>query len=142
MDFTIFDLLREKGAYVAPAATDAEIEECNRRLETCDFPRLPEEYADFLKIANGFAWNGFQFFGATRTKKTTSDFVLRDIVSYNDEYSYEEGVLIFGSFDEVYYVYDAERKDYRSIDRLTKIEEDAFKDFGDLVFATVGSYAF
>jgi hypothetical protein len=141
MDVTLFDLLREKGAYVAPAATDAELDECNRRLETCDFPRLPEEYVKFLKLANGFAWNGFQFFGATRTKEAITDFVLRDIVSYNDEYSYEEGILILGSFDEVYYVYDAEHKDYRSIDRLTKIQEDAFRDLGDLLFATVVAYA-
>ena len=137
----IFNEIIKTGAVIVEPATDIEIERCNRDLGDIGCPALPWEYAELLKVANGFAWNGFEFYGTYQVKEKSSGYVLRDIVSVNEKYDYDE-LLILGTFDEDYYVYDSNDGKYRALDRLTMMEVDCFESVEDLIRETVALYAF
>jgi hypothetical protein len=140
----LFAEIKRTGAYVAEPVGDAEIEKCNSSLEECGYPRMPEDYAKFLKVANGFAWNGFEFYGTVQSKEKQAEggFKLRDIVTFNDEYCFDEEILILGKFDEDYYVYDSQSGRYFTVDRLTLMESNDYKDIEDMILGDVGAYAF
>ena len=138
----IFDEIIKSDALIVEPATDFEIKRCNRDLDDIECPRLPKEYKMFLKAANGFAWNGFEFFGTYEVREKSSGYVLKDIVGYNEYYAFHDDILILGKFDEDYYVYDSAKKAYMALDRLTKMEVYHYSSFEDLIDQTVGIYAF
>jgi predicted RNase H-like HicB family nuclease len=59
------ELENDKNARIANPATEIDISHCNSNLEDCDCPAVPESYAAFLRICNGFAWNSFEFWSTT-----------------------------------------------------------------------------
>ena len=141
----ILDKTAKSEALIARPADDTEIEKCDRDLREMGLLPLPEGYARFLKSANGYAWNGFEFFGTDRCKEDSSDYVLKNIVEFN-EYIRErmgcsDDVLVLGRFDEDIYIYDYSESRYKAIDRLTSMDADEFEDFEDLLTSTVGLYA-
>ena len=147
MSVTIADIFGEilkSDALIVEPATNFEIKRCQRDLGDVGCVHLPKEYKKFLKIANGFAWNGFEFYGTYEVTEKSSGYVLRDIVGYNERFGerLDDHFLILGTFDEDYYVWDNERKQYRSLDRLTRMDVDEFESFEDLIMGTVGLYAF
>ena len=140
----ILDRTAKSDALIARPADDTAIERCDRALHEIGLLPLPEGYARFLKSANGYAWNGFEFFGTDRCTEDASDYVLRDIVEFNayirERTSFADEVLVLGRFDEDIYIYDSTENSYKAIDRLTSMDADAFDSFEDLLTSTVGLY--
>ena len=69
----IFNKTYKEGALIFSPANDMEISRCLRDLESLSIPALPDEYIRFLRLVNGYAWNGFEFFGYIRSTHLESD---------------------------------------------------------------------
>ena len=167
----IFDKTYETGSLIVKPATDEEIERCNNDLEEIsggageDFIAsikpgakkkegadssvtlsLPEDYAEFLKIANGYAWNGFEFFGTYQVTVKQSGYTLSDIVGVNQNYRERKfglkDMIVLGEFDDDLYAYDFESSKYLVMDQITLTPFDEYDSFDELFTGTVGAYAF
>jgi hypothetical protein len=138
----IFDEIAKTEAFILRPATDDEIKRCNNALNNIGCIAIPEEYAELLKISNGFSWNGFEFFGTYQVREKSSGYILNDIVSVNESEGFNENILILAACDEDYYVYDAGNKKYRCFDRLIKCDIADFESFVDMIKETVGKRAF
>jgi hypothetical protein len=138
----IFDATVKTDALVVDPAMEHEIHRCNRDLADIEAPPLPVEYMLMLGVANGYAWNGFEFYGTYEVKQKDSNYLLWDIVRINEKYAWGEHILILGKFDEEYYVYNTENQKYMAYDRLTQIENDTFDSLADMLGGTVCIYAF
>jgi len=92
-------------------------------------------------VANGMAWNGYEFYGTYMAKFKEHDFVLNDIAFVNDELresrDIPESFLILGSFDEEYYIFDFDDLKYKQIDRMTLTVDEEFDSFEDLIKFTL-----
>jgi hypothetical protein len=129
-------------------ATEGEIEAESASI-TEDFgadgletPPIPEDYAEFLKLTNGYAWNGVCFFGATE-QPMGAHYTNPALYDRNDRYLHSKlglkGCLVVGSFDDDIFVYSAARGLYFALDSLTLIPEDddGFESFEDLFYFAV-----
>jgi hypothetical protein len=58
-------LREEYGSSLQPPATKAEIDGLIGSAKKSLSYDLPTEYIDFLRVANGLMWNGFQVYAAT-----------------------------------------------------------------------------
>lgn len=135
----IFDEIIKTGALILRSAADDEIKSCNRDMEDAGCIPIPGEYVEFLKISNGFAWNGFEFYGTYQVRENSSGYILNDIVSVNESDEYiDRNVLILGACDEDYYVYNAENKKYQCFDRMGRCEIETYESFIDMIKEEVG----
>ena len=125
----LFDDTYETDALIIKPATDEEIARCNGDLadilrsggDYIDSIRpgakasgasgtvhsIPESYAEFLKISNGYAWNGFEFFGTYQVTVKQSGYTLSDIVGVNQNYRERKfglkDMIVLGEFDDDLY---------------------------------------
>ncbi len=140
----IFDKIYETDALIVKPAGALEIARCQRDLHDISVPALPAEYIEFLKIANGVAWNGFEFFGTYQVTVKKSGYTLTDIVSFNDKQHQNKmglkQMLLLGRFDDDIYVYNTEIAKYQALDSLTLTEIDTYDTFEDLFVTNVTAY--
>ncbi|MCR4654929.1 MAG: YrhA family protein [Lachnospiraceae bacterium] len=140
----IFDIVYETGALIVKSAEGNELSVCVEDLISIGMPALPADYIEFLEIANGFAWNGFEFFGTYQVTVKKQGYVLRDIVSVNKDWHDRklglEGKLVLGQFDDDIYIYDPETKKYQALDNMTLTEIDTYDSFDGLFVCSVGLY--
>ena len=61
----IFDRIYETGALIIKPAEGKALARCQEDLHLIGVPQLPADVIEFLEIANGVAWNGFEFFGTS-----------------------------------------------------------------------------
>jgi len=130
---------------ILPPACDDEVERHSRFLTRNGFPPIPQGYAEFLKICNGYAFNSAELYGTGSVTKEGSSFTLLDIASltfernkYYEEYSGLSGktLLWFGSdIDGDYFTYDDKTCKYqrRSHECLSDVweEYDTFEELFD-----------
>ncbi|MCR5688086.1 MAG: SMI1/KNR4 family protein [Lachnospiraceae bacterium] len=166
----IFDKTYETDALIVKPAADEEIERCNKDLdeisggtgedyiasikpgarksekEKSAALSLPDDYTEFLKIANGYAWNGFQFFGTYQVTVKKSGYTLLDIVSVNQNYRERKfglkDMIVLGDFDDDLYAYDFKSSKYLVMDQITLTPFDEYDSFDELFTCTVGAYAY
>ena len=143
----LFNKIYETGALIIQPAKLFEIDRCNNDLKSIGVAPLPAEYIEFLReVANGLAWNGFEFFGTYKVTVKKSGFVLKDIVYFNQYYHESKyglkDMIVLGRFDDDMYVYNTVDKVYQSLDRLTLMEIETYETFEDLLLLTVGEYAY
>ncbi len=139
------DILKDAldaGAFIAKSCMQEDITACNEKLISLGHPPLPEDYAAFLRIVGGFAWNGHEFFGPKQARDAESSYTLQDIARYNEglSFAFDEGILAIGTFDDDVYVYDANQHVYQALDRTTWFEIETYASFADLFGDTVVAY--
>ena len=107
-------------------ATEAQIKICNIKLKQSNFPELPGEYAEILKICNGFSNEDVSVFGA----EIKNNNWFKNVADFNMAYFHNNGAdwLILGEDDFVYFVYSAGEKKYCIVDRDTLEEEFSTED--------------
>jgi len=134
---------REVGALLAPAATADELFSCDCDLRENNFPALPDDYANFLKICGGYAFDGVELYGAKEVTDDDCRFTLIDVVSatesFNDYYidegylELDDYVLCIGRKNGDYIVYDPVERKYqvRDHENISDIwdEYDSFEEF-------------
>ena len=132
------------GAMIVPPIGDEEIEMCSMYLTGYGFPPLPQGYAEFLKICNGYAFDGVELYGTEPTREKGSSYMLKDIASvtfemykdYGEEYELSKSLLWFGR-DACgdYLTYDDKTGMYQHRSHESKVhvyfECDTFEEFFD-----------
>ena len=89
---------------ILPPISDEEIEWCNGCLTGYGFPLIPQGYAEFLKICNGYAFDGVELYGTEPAREKGSSYTLKDIAAvtfemykyYGEEYELGKSLLWFG----------------------------------------------
>ena len=131
----------DHSAMICKPATDPDIEQCQKDLEEMALEPLPDDYIDFLKTTNGFAWNGIEFFSTYRVTDPDSRYTLMDLVSMNDEFNelYElDDYVYLGRADDDYYVFDIENENYHILELSSRESMEEFETFEELFADTVG----
>ena len=140
----VFDKIYETGALIIKPAKADELTRCQQDLADIHVPQLPADYIEFLQIANGLAWNGFEFYGTYQVTEKKSGYCLKDIVSANIKWHDRKiglaGKLLLGTFDDDIYVYAPESAEYQTLDSLTLSEIDTCESFEELFIANVAAY--
>ena len=136
--------LAENGsAMIVRPASAEDLVLCDTDLSDLDYPELPDEYADFLKICGGFAFNSAELYGTDIVTNTETNFQLIDIVTATDDFNdyYVDGgyldldypLLCFGQWNGDYFTYDPQTGKYqvRSHECIGNIwdEYDSFIEF-------------
>ena len=140
----VFDRIYETDALIVKPAVGAELARCQEDLHSIGVPELPADVIEFLEIANGVAWNGFEFYGTYQVTVNKTGYTLRDIVSINQDWHERKmgltDQLVLGTFDDDLYVYHSRMNCYRILDQMTLTQIDSCRDFAELFIGQVGSY--
>ncbi len=122
-------------------ATDEDIAFCNEDLKDMEFPSLPEGYVDFLKMLNGFAWNGIEFYSTDQVTDEETGYILSDIVSANVNFGQQNDDLAhclqLGRSDEDVYVYNTANEHYEVLDRTGRDVMEEYDNFETLFTGVV-----
>ncbi len=141
----LFDRIYETDALIVKPALGWELARCQEDLHKIGAPELPADYIEFLEIANGISWNGFEFFGTYQVTVKKSGYTLNDIVSANTDWHGRKmglkGLLVLGRFDDDLYVYHSGNHGYLAVDSLSLAPIDRFRSFSELFLNSVGPYA-
>ncbi len=140
----IFDKIFETDALIIKGAVAKELSRCNEDLTSIRVPFLPADYVEFLQIANGVSWNGFEFYGTYQVTEKRTGYCLRDIVNVNNEWHKRklglDSRIVLGTFDDDLYLYDPESKRYQTVDNLTLTPIDFFDSFEELFVCSIMPY--
>jgi hypothetical protein len=145
----ILDFLKnaDMGAWVCRPATDEDIAECKKNLDELGLEPLPPHYEAFLKICNGFAWNGMEFWSTDQVSGDgDASYRLMDLVTMNDDlddrYSenLESEVFYLGRADDDIYTYNTDTQKYeiRSMEEACSESYGEYDTFAELFSYTVG----
>ncbi len=118
----------------ASAQTVTALERAGHRV-----PPIPADYAAFLHLSNGYAWNGVRFFG-TRPVKMGERYInpalLEENLGCHERKLGLEDCLVLGGCDDDLFLYSARTGRYDAVDSLTliPIDDEGFDTFEDLFF--------
>ena len=119
------------------SASESEIEDCFVELFEEDFPLLPDDYVRFLRIHNGWSFNGISLFGTHRVDHICS------LPEGNRNYCRTQnldGRLVLGTKDDELILFDWEKHEYQMADRMDGMVFDVFENFASLwAFVNRGS---
>lgn len=127
-------------------ASEKDIEEVNSELRVMELgmihiPAVPTGYAEFLKTANGYVWESFQFYG-TANYQITEEYYLPGLPEKNKDRSVYgpdmNGKLLLGCFDDNYIFYDGETEKYSVINKDSFSVEYESESFDELFIDFVG----
>lgn len=96
-------------ACIPPAVEDDSISDCNDDLRAMGCPVLPDDYVDFLRVMDGFAFNGVELFSSS-CYICDENYTLLDVALVNENFDVYEGedvLLWIGRDDLDYYCYNA-----------------------------------
>ena len=139
----LLDLADEDSATILPPASEEDIEQCQQALAAKGFPPIPQEYLDFLRKCNGFAW-GIWFFGTAAFSAYGSYSTHDGLVAANvyftglEHYDWLHHCLYLGEGCEKIFLYDPEKKLFRTWDYNAGLWDDyetfeaMFRDENDL----------
>ncbi|HQB77216.1 MAG TPA: YrhA family protein [Tenuifilaceae bacterium] len=127
--------LRElKGSLIANPASKGELTIVKEALAEFGIEYIPDELTDFHYHMDGFVWNGIEIYPFNPS-------------NFNHEYSPKEFVkavrniverknckwICFGAWDEEYFIYRVETKEYVIADRMDFMVFDTFSSLSQLL---------
>jgi hypothetical protein len=140
----IIDIVNEdSGAMIPRPAGEEDISQCQEGLAELGLEPLPQGYIEFLKLNNGLAWNGIEFYSTDQVVEADNPngYRLMDLVTmnddFNDRYELDEKVLL-GRMDEDYFTYNIETGKYEILELETREMWEEFDTFEALFYFTVG----
>lgn len=141
----IFRAVEDTDPLIPAPATRESLAACQKALAERGYPILPPGAIEFFQLANGFSWNGFEFFGSNATTTESGRYTLKDIVHMNDVWhDNREGrdhLLLLGRFDDDIYVYDKDEDSFHVLDGLTLFPIDEYFEYDELFICSVNEYA-
>lgn len=133
-------------ACIPPGADEGFISDCNDDLRSMNCPVLPDDYADFLRVMDGFAFNGVELFSSVGYFCSDSDYCLPDVVSCNenfvDFYDGDDELLWIGRDDLDYYCFNNitgkyETRDHECLSDVFDIYDDFEQLFVEIVLKRI-----
>ena len=130
----------EREALIAVPASDAAFDECRKSCDELDWLyglELPNEYVQFLKLCNGYAYKKIELYGTQPQMFFKTDFLLKSIAEATAEFS---GIVktypmfCFGSnyrYRKFYFTYDPISYTYKKYAENGELfnEYDTFEKF-------------
>lgn len=126
----------KKGVVIFEPSSLDDIKRMSARLKSGGFPEIPNDYADFLLLSNGFYYNGLSFFGSlshTRKQKNYEFYSLWDFNINFLEYEFFKDKLLIGHISESFIIFDKSTQVYSLIDGINLCSQIEFSDFNDLL---------
>ncbi|MCL2765356.1 MAG: YrhA family protein [Treponema sp.] len=140
----ILNAVAEHGAMIVRPASEKDLKLCQKDMKELDFPPIPQQYAGFLKLLNGFAWNGIEFFSTDQVTDLETGFMLNDIVSaneyfveYNNDFLNVKNYVQLGRADEDLYVYNIGNGRYEVLDMTGRDVMEDFETFEEMFAGVV-----
>jgi hypothetical protein len=137
---------KDKSAMIVDAASLRDLENVQKQMTERGFSLIPKGYIDFLLKHNGFAWSDIAFFGTREISENGTNFVLKDIVSKNEEFIKRnkeifddvKKYVFLGDSGESVYVYNTKNQRYEVMDFQSRDVRDYFDSF-DALFTDIVS---
>ena len=114
---------------------ESEVNKISALLAASGFCALPPEYKEFLKITDGFSYNGVEFFGIQNHNRTTKKYTFPDIAAstfHYKGYAFFHHKLVLGRISEALICYDKVSDDYTIVDRVSLRPLNGGKTLADL----------
>lgn len=99
-----------------PSASEDQIENLILRTKIKLNAELPVDYVNFLRVTNGFNWNGIFVYATDATNDFPFDFVEMNL-NYRDV-DYFEDLLVFGDGNIDIYTFQISAREYQIRDRV------------------------
>lgn len=132
--------------YKIISALPSQIEEVNTSLAdfsigAVNVPPIPEDYAEFLMMLDGFEYNGMRFFG-TGQVCFDKNYRTKDLYSVN-EYFHDmkrglQDCLVIGEFDDDLFIYSGIDEKYYMVDRDILVKSEEYDSFEQLFITEAG----
>lgn len=140
---TFFDRFGQRGATAEEIAAAGETMKSEFVLGGFAAPPIPGDYAAFLRLADGYSWNGVRFFGTRRATPDGEDEIpaLYEKNAYYVYHRYDcplkDGCMVVGEFGGELFLYSAAAGNYTAVDEETMLPIEAFPDFEELFLSMV-----
>lgn len=115
--------------------SETEIVKASTLLAASGFCAIPEEYKSFLKLTDGFSYNGIEFFGIQSHNRTIKKYTFPDIAAstfHYKGYAFFRRKLVLGRISEALICYDKTSDDYTIVDRVSLRPLNGGKTLADL----------
>lgn len=121
-----------------PATNISQIEFTGAMLKNDAFAPIPSEYAEFLKVCNGFASGILEFYGTEIVDRKNLSYKFPNIVKANDIFKKTTNPLmlncvLLGNFSANPIIYDNNNKIYKIVLRLNFEPLKEFKTFTEVL---------
>lgn len=135
MDKNILNTLQNKSGFIAfKAASEKDIAKLLQTLNLSSFPKLPDDYCDFLQQSDGFIFNDIELYGCNIHKRQGYEFPnIEFIARLTSGNSFFHKNIIIGLISEEIIIYNAENAFYAVIDRVTLDYLAQYDSFAELL---------
>jgi len=128
-------ITNKKGIILFEPSSIEDIKRMSARLISGGFPDIPQDYANFLLLSNGFYYDGMSFFGSlshTRKQKNYEFYNLWDFNINFLEYEFFKDKLLIGHISESFIIFDKNTQVYSMIDGINLCPQIEFSNFNEL----------
>lgn len=129
-------LKTQKSCVTFSPAEDKNINLINTMLADNGFSELPDEYKVFLKLSDGFIYNGLELYGTTTHNRKEKGYVFPDLASiaktYAD-YDFFRNKTVLGRISESIIFYDKQSDSYAVADRINLLSRAEYPTFSDIM---------
>lgn len=130
------DLKRHPESITFLPCSENEIIKMSALLSASGFSSIPGEYKEFLRITDGFSYNGLEFFGIQNHNRPNKQYTFPDIAAstfHYKGYAYFKNKIVLGRISEALICYDKNTDDYTIVDRVSLRPLNGSKTFADLL---------
>jgi len=116
----VIEALKKDIAVTFEAADAKSLKNVNATLKSNNFPTLPSEYEEILKITDGLIWNGIELYGTKSYERELKGYTIPGIADVNMDFvGFDSlaGKLIVGRMPEELLVYSATDNLWGCVDR-------------------------
>ncbi len=131
------NILKNKTSCVTfSPADDKNINMINTVLADNGFSELPDEYKVFLKLSDGFIYNGLELYGTISHDRKEKGYVFPDLANiaktYAD-YDFFINKTVLGRISESIIFYDKQTDSYAVADRINLLSRAEYPTFFDIM---------
>lgn len=111
----------QNGSITFLPSPSEEIIKTNAFLTSQNFAEIPTDYQEFLKLSNGFIYNGIELMGTVPHPRPDKRYIFPDLIQINKpyiKYDYFDGKLLIGTLSESFMLYDSAEQIYAVLDRI------------------------
>ncbi|HYR91867.1 MAG TPA: YrhA family protein [Terriglobia bacterium] len=134
---TVAEEQRRFGSEPQPRCTETQLERLVERVMSELAAELPEEYKDFLRLADGLDWNGLVIYASERIPIASNpDQFIRGFVEMNWTYREDDrfrSLVVFGSDGMDIYTYNQLAGTYEIYDEVPHELIETLPSFGDMM---------